>query len=222
MFRRLITSTAFVVALTGSLQAVSASFDFATIANAGEYGAQSITFNDASGLSVTATGFDSNNSSQIYNAYLDSSWFHSGPGAPGGNGGLGVCKTLTASAQCSPSSDDNVTSSESLRLVFNQEVTINQLVLRNGNHGEAFNGLFSVAIGTDPATVFDLAHMFDTPLTGTDFIFTNINAESQTPLYLYEFYISSMDVTAVPVPAAAWLFASGLLGLSAVARRRKS
>jgi hypothetical protein len=33
---------------------------------------------------------------------------------------------------------------------------------------------------------------------------------------------ASLDVSAVPVPAAAWLFGSGLLGLVGVARRRKS
>jgi len=222
MLKRSILLISSVIALAGSHQAIAVTFDFATIANSGEYGASSITFNDASGLNVTATGFDSNNNSLIYNAYLDSSWFHSGPGAPGGNGGLGICKTLTASAQCSPSSDDNVTSFESLRLLFNQEVTINQLVFRNGNHGEDFDGQFTLAMGNAPATLYDLTHIFDTPLTGTDFIFTNINADTNTPLYLYEFYISSMEVTAVPVPAAAWLFASGVLGLVGAARRRNS
>ena len=34
------------------------------------------------------------------------------------------------------------------------------------------------------------------------------------------FYIRNADVTVVPVPAAAWLFGTGLLGLVAVARRR--
>jgi hypothetical protein len=36
------------------------------------------------------------------------------------------------------------------------------------------------------------------------------------------FRISSLNVTEVPVPAAAWLMGSGLLGLAGVARRRRS
>ncbi len=33
---------------------------------------------------------------------------------------------------------------------------------------------------------------------------------------------ASLEVSAVPVPAAVWLFGSGLLGLVGVARRRKA
>ena len=35
-------------------------------------------------------------------------------------------------------------------------------------------------------------------------------------------YIDNLQVSAVPVPAAAWLFGSGLLGLTGIARRRKA
>jgi hypothetical protein len=35
-------------------------------------------------------------------------------------------------------------------------------------------------------------------------------------------FYDNLNVSAVPVPAAAWLFGSGLLGLVGVARRRKS
>lgn len=277
MLKRLLLSINTVIALTISHQAISVTFDFATISNSGEYGAETITVNDASGVSVIASGFNSNNNSVTYNAYLDSSWFHSGAGAPGGNGGLGVCKKLNAMDQCRPSSDDNVGSYESLRLLFNQEVTIDQLVFRNGNHGEDFLGQFTVATDAEPSTSYDLTHIFDTPLTGTEFIFTTINPATWPGLsrhgnkhkwdrhkkhkwdrhnrhrdhgsrhgdeegdedghgygygygyghkfnfkekYQYEFYISSMEVTAVPVPAAVWLFASGLLGLAGVARKR--
>jgi hypothetical protein len=35
-------------------------------------------------------------------------------------------------------------------------------------------------------------------------------------------YMAPGAVSAVPVPAAVWLFASGLLGLVGIARRRKT
>lgn len=37
----------------------------------------------------------------------------------------------------------------------------------------------------------------------------------------YEFVIDNLDVAAVPIPAALWLFASGLLSLAGIARRKK-
>lgn len=39
---------------------------------------------------------------------------------------------------------------------------------------------------------------------------------------LYAWAVQTGDVNAVPVPAAAWLFGSGLLGLIGIARRKKS
>lgn len=37
-----------------------------------------------------------------------------------------------------------------------------------------------------------------------------------------QFYIEGLNVTQVPVPAAVWLFGSGLLGLIGIARRKKT
>ena len=37
-----------------------------------------------------------------------------------------------------------------------------------------------------------------------------------------QFYIDGINVSAVPVPAAVWLFGSGLIGLFGIARRNKS
>jgi len=62
-----------------------------------------------------------------------------------------------------------------------------------------------------------LINLFTVDLSGTVFELSNINTNTTNP---YQFYIETMDVTAVPVPAAAWLFASGLLGLVGIARRK--
>lgn len=40
--------------------------------------------------------------------------------------------------------------------------------------------------------------------------------------YMYVWAVQSGDVSPVPVPAAAWLFGSGLLGLAGFARRKKA
>ncbi len=40
--------------------------------------------------------------------------------------------------------------------------------------------------------------------------------------FLFAWAVQSGDVSAVPVPAAVWLFGSGLIGLMGVARRRKT
>lgn len=52
-------------------------------------------------------------------------------------------------------------------------------------------------------------------ITGTKYLFW---ADSNTD----SFRIDRLEVTAVPVPAAAWLFGSGLLGLVGVARRKQN
>lgn len=55
---------------------------------------------------------------------------------------------------------------------------------------------------------------FDFSVVGTEFL---IWADGNTD----SFRIDSLRASAVPVPAAAWLFGSGLLGLVGMARRRK-
>ena len=44
----------------------------------------------------------------------------------------------------------------------------------------------------------------------------------QTYLYFSAWAVQSGDVSAVPVPAAVWLFGSGLIGLVGFARRKKA
>ncbi|BCG63165.1 MAG: hypothetical protein methR_P0859 [Methyloprofundus sp.] len=213
-------------ALTGSSIANAISFNFEAIADnepggntygvaTGEYGSPSMTFSQG-GINVTATGYNTNTPSTEYNAYLDS-----------GDAGLGVCKTLTRDSQCNPGSDDNVTFGESLKLVFDQKVEITTTTFVNGSHGTSFNGLFDLSIdGT--STTETLVHSFAGPLIGTTFIFSNINTASKLISNdLREFYINTLDVklasapSSVPIPAAAWLFGTGFMGLLSMAKRRK-
>lgn len=213
-----LVSAAIAAALVLPTAVNATTFNFAAIADGdasygiagGERGAAAFTF-VKDGISVTASGFATGNPSTAYNAYLDS-----------GNAGLGVCQALTSSNQCTPSSDDNVTFGESLMLVFDQVVSIDTTTFVNGNHGTNFNGNFVLSIDGGPATTIALTNIYATPLVGTQFVFANPNAGGgSTVSNDQQFYINVLNVQPVPVPAAVWLFGSGLLGLVGVARRRQ-
>lgn len=234
MFKNIsITACALTVAIT-SFGADSATFDFANIADGvpssatldsytgsvgpgpftGELGAAAMNFS-SDGIGLTATGFST--SGATYNAYLDSTTSTNGGG--GGQGGLGVCANLDLAKQCAPSSDDNVTLGEILVLEFDQLVTISDITFINGAHNPTFaaNAVFGLVIdGIDQGNQ-PLMSLFTTSLTGKKFELINDAPNLDTNLYSY--YVNTMTAV-VPVPAAVWLFGSGLLGLVAVARRR--
>jgi hypothetical protein len=197
-------------------------FDFAAVADgdasygaaAGEYGASSIIFT-RDGISVTAAGASSLDDDAFQFAYLDSTWTH---GGGGGEGGFGVCADLSGD-QCTPSSDDNVTIGETLLLTFSQEVIITGITFRNGEHNPVFGegAVFGLVVDGDTKADQILEFSYSQSWQGTSFEFINDNASDTDP---FRFYMSALTVTAVPVPPAVWLFASGLLGLFGVARRR--
>ena len=63
------------------------------------------------------------------------------------------------------------------------------------------------------------------PVTGNAWLFGMISGDSNNINKAQSFFawaVHSGDVSAVPVPAAAWLFGSGLLGLVGMARRKKA
>jgi len=203
------------MSLLATGHATAAVFDFAAIANGditvsgitGEQGAASFVLT-VDGITLTASALNGDY------AYLDS-FYNGNPG------GLGVCGTLTGSAQCDPSSDDNVTFGETLFLSFDQPVTIDTTVMRNGTHGTSFTGNFELSIDGGAAVSYGLTNIFDTNLTGTTFAFYNPNAGGSSGVSNdQQFYLQSLTVNPVPVPAAVWLFGSGLLGLAAAARRK--
>ena len=170
------------------------------------------------GITVTASGSSTNDSPNTVGgspdlqqfAYLDS-----------GNAGLGVCEDLTGSKQCVVSSDDNVTKSEILKLVFDQTVSLDSLLLLNGDHRADFdNNQYQIRID---GSLFDPLSLALVDLSGFNFVgktFEFISLASTKPSSKEEFYINSMTVSTVPVPAAAWLFGSALLGFFGFKRRR--
>jgi len=178
----------------------------------GERGATAFTFNN-NGVSVTASG-------TIYTrpafAYLDR-----------GDAGLGVCQYLSSDNQCDTPSDDNVTFGETLRLEFDQAVTINSIIFVNGGHRTDFDGRVGLTIDGVSSTE-SLTNIFGVGLglTGTVFDFYNPNGNgdydgsNDQQFYINNLIVIPHGIQTVPVPAAAWLMLSGLLGLAAVARRK--
>jgi len=209
------------IAMLASSAVHSTTFDFAAVADnegdplttyglvGGERGADVFTFT-RDGISVTATGFDGSGlTNDAYFAYLDE-----------GDAGLGVCQVLNGD-QCAPNSDDNVTTDESLLLTFNQRVTIDTTTFVNGDHGINFSDDFQLTIDNGPTVTYSLMNIFIMDLTGTTFEFFNPNTGGgSTVSNDKQFYINTLDVTVVPVPAAAWLFGTGLIALVGVARRK--
>jgi hypothetical protein len=169
----------------------------------------------APGFTVTITAKDGG--SDAY-AYLDSN-----------NAGLGVCEQLTNPALantyrvgltsniCDPSSNDNVKSGETLHFVFNQNVRIDGIWFNN-NHDTDFSlSGDSITIGGSsygfPAAPFVIG---DLKATGP----WNVAAGASFDIgwETDQFYMSLMDVTAVPEPASVFGAGLGVLGIGLLRR----
>jgi hypothetical protein len=124
-----IRSTFAALLLTAGVSAnASTTWDFVSMANSGEYGISTLSLL-GDGFSVDITGTKNGNAAY---AYLDR-----------GHGGLGVCGTLTGTQQCSPGSDDNITTGEILKMTFNKAVTIDKIWFNNNHDGD---GSLSTAV----------------------------------------------------------------------------
>ncbi len=167
-----------------------------------------------SGLTLTATAFESP-------GMLDSHVYMDGV-FNGIIGGMGVCTNLDSGNQCVPSSDDNVsidgTNGETLSWGFNLAVGQFTLELGDADHFDYGNRDFLYRLDAGPwmTGTTDVNGLVTLNGGGAGVIdFRPVAAG-----FSNQFYIRNADVNVVPVPAAVWLFASGLLGLAGVARRR--
>jgi hypothetical protein len=75
--------------------------------------------------------------------------------------------------------------------------------------------LLGVDGGPMVATTFGDANNMMLSLIGQDFFFQQ-NGPNQPG-----FYVGALEFSPVPIPGAVWLFASGIAGIGALARRRR-
>lgn len=175
--------------------ALALSVDFATLAVGNEGGGQPLTFNLGGGLSVSAYGFYTSGENAF--AYLDDE-YNSNPG------GLGVAGTLDTNLQAVPSSDDNVTPGEKLKLYFHDgaynpvDVLITGLTLRNGSHLTDFLGTYDLSVDDTNYENRTLVHEDNINDILTDTLYlANNNPSNENP---YQFYLSELSYESQPVP----------------------
>jgi murein DD-endopeptidase MepM/ murein hydrolase activator NlpD len=208
-FLKLLQSFAGVALLSMASFSMAATYDYDFDADENERGGQPLTFGDLNVYGYL-NGADAN-------AYLD-----------GGNlAGLGVCGTLLKAEGangnwCDPSSDDNLQVNEVLEFVFDASKGIANVGI-NGPHQHA-NGKW-ITIWTDTGGWDSLQVISDKITLG--FYLTTLKIFGQgsyqdgqdwyrgsnTDLYV-------AGINEVPIPAAAWLFGSALLGLTGLRRRK--
>ena len=179
-------------------------FDFGAIGAGSERGYSSYV-QSVGGITLTATA---NSSYSVYLDGLDN----------GKRAGMGVCKTLTSSLQCTPSNDDNVTINEVLTWNFNQAIGEIDLTFRDANHDPLGAKALQYKLGLQSWVTFtpDSSSFYALNMAG------NKQVSFRTLTDTNQFYIQTATATAVPLPAAAWLFGSTVVGWLGVARRRKT
>ncbi len=138
--------------------------------------------------------------------------------------GLGVCKDLDSANQCDPSNDDNLTTGETLSILFNGAKTLSNLIFRADGHGIIGNDrtlLFSINGNALAQTTFGaLIGMTWNNVTQVNFGFFGNVLKDQ--YYIDSAIIKPEEIPGVPLPAAGLLLLSGLGGLAALGRRRKT
>jgi hypothetical protein len=157
------------------------------------------------GISVVAQGSNSN-SGLVADAFLDSD-------SGGKPGGLGVCSSLGGDSGCSTgavganTSDDNVTTNETLELSFSKTVEFTDLSFRDADHNLAtgvllIDGILRGVLAGSLTGGIDLGR-------SKMFTFAFANGESNAT----QFYITSATVAPVPLPAAGLMLSAGLAAL---------
>ncbi len=210
----------FSVLSTASVSAQAVVIDFADMAN-GAWGESAWNSLDLSyaGFNVSVTSTYNGNAAYTY---LDRN-----------TGGLGVCRELNAAGNaalntqtnssanlCNPGDDDNMTLGETLRLVFDTDVTIGTLWFNNFHDGD--RSLLGDSIDID-GSAYTFTNGDNTTPSFTLVPYTVLAGEFFDIAYNNEnFYLDAMTVSTtvtVPAPATLALMGIGLLGFAGMRRR---
>jgi hypothetical protein len=204
-----------VFSVFATANAMTTTYNFAVDA-ADEAGHSSYVDNDltvtaSNGAGVVASGVAPNVGDRYW-AYLD------GPSGNTNTGGLGVCRQ--PNGNCASMSDDNQMVDEYIHMRWDNVVNILNLNIQ-GDHVETIAGTnlrYSLDLGVSWADlpIAGLA-LADVPVNwisdSLDYHITGLTGTSP------EMYLASMKVSAVPVPAAVWLFGTALIGFVGLGRR---
>jgi hypothetical protein len=199
------------ITLLFSMSISAATFNFAGYADSNLKDDNNTSFSEGVFTSSTEDGITLNVSGT---SFYNNTWNNAFGYLDAGHAGLGLCKTRN----CAGKTDDNVNDGEKLVLDFGQVVTLGETTFKNKDHGANFGGNIELSVdGVFASTLnLNLANILDlSAFTGQVFEFYNLIADKGTD----DFYINTMNVSAVPIPAAAFLFAPALIGFMGLRRK---